>query len=282
MKTRIPAMAASIVLILAIFACSLPGNQNQNNSNHKSNLAATITAQALIIQGSTDQASSNNPAGTKHPVIRTLHPENTATLSLSSTPGVPMVSVSSPTNCRTGPSTDYDLVDSLNVGQTAEVVGKYSGGNYWVIKTPSGGGNCWLWGQYATIIGNTDNLPEMIPPPVPPTAVPVVSVPAMPKSLGLSCSSVSTSHKVGQLYILSAEWTVNLTWKDNSDNEDGFYVYKDGSTVATLGANSTSYTDQFGVMTLLIQGSNDHTYGVAAYNSSGTSGAKTVDLTSCP
>jgi hypothetical protein len=151
---------------LATLACSMPGSQN--NSNQQSNLAATITAQALIIQNSTKQAAI------KHPIIRTPHPKNAPAISLSSTPGVPMVSVSTATNCRTGPSTDYDLIYTLDVGQTAEVVGKYSGGNYWVIKTPSGGGNCWLWGEYATISGDVDNLPEMIPPPAPPTAVPTV------------------------------------------------------------------------------------------------------------
>jgi hypothetical protein len=87
------------------------------------------------------------------------------------TPSTPTVTVSSPTNCRAGPSTDYDLLYTLNVGETAEVVGKYSGGNYWVINNPDGGGNCWLWGEYATISGDTDNLPEMIPPPAPPTDV---------------------------------------------------------------------------------------------------------------
>ena len=168
MKTRIPAMAASSALILAILACSLPGSQD--NSNHKPNIALTITAQALIIQNSTKQVTI------KHPIMQTLLSRKTPGAALASTPGVPMVSVSTATNCRTGPSTDYDLLYTLDVGQTAEVVGKYSGGNYWVIKTPSGGGNCWLWGEYATIIGNTDNLPEMIPPPAPPTAVPTIKL----------------------------------------------------------------------------------------------------------
>ena len=159
MKTRIFVIAASSVLILAISACSLPSSKT--NNNRKQNMALTVTAQALIIQNSTNQAT------TKRPIIRTPHPRNTPGGALASTPGAPMVSVSSPTNCRTGPSTDYDLLYTLNVGETAEVVGKYSGGNYWVINNPDGGGNCWLWGEYATISGDTDNLSEMIPPPAP-------------------------------------------------------------------------------------------------------------------
>jgi uncharacterized protein YraI len=157
MKTRISAIAASSVLILAILACNAPTSQVSNDP--QSNLPLTITAQALIIQNSTNQ------------VMQVSQSMNTPTPTPTSTPGVPMVSVSSSTNCRSGPSTYYDLIYTLNAGQTAEVVGKYSGGNYWVIKTPGGGGNCWLWGQYATILGDVGNLPEVIPPPAPPIAV---------------------------------------------------------------------------------------------------------------
>jgi len=166
MKTRISAIAASSVLILAMLACNMPSSPNSNDQ--QTNLALTITAQALIIQDSTNQAAINHADTNISQVVNTPTPTPTPT----STPAVPMVSVSSTTNCRTGPSTDYDIISSLGVGQTAEVVGKYSGGNYWVIKTPGGAGNCWLWGQYATITGNTDKLPEMIPPPAPPTDVP--------------------------------------------------------------------------------------------------------------
>ena len=170
MKTRISAIAAASVLILAILACNMPSSPNSND--RQPNLSLTITAQALIIQDSTDQATIKNADTNISQALNTSTPTPTPTPTLTSTPGVPIVSVSTTTNCRTGPGTDYDIVSSLGVGQMAEVVGKYSGGNYWVIKTPGGGGNCWLWGQYATITGNTDKLPEMIPPTAPPTSVP--------------------------------------------------------------------------------------------------------------
>jgi Bacterial SH3 domain len=180
MQTKTPVMAAAITLILAIVACTLPNAQNKINP--QSDMALTITAQALVIQNSTNQGTINNP------VIQTPLSMKTPDVSFASTPIAPMVSVSSPTNCRTGPSTDYDLLYTLNVGQTVNVVGKYSSGNYWIINNPNGGGNCWLWGQYATIIGNTANLPEMVPPPAPPTAVPAdtakpTAVPTLNKHL---------------------------------------------------------------------------------------------------
>jgi hypothetical protein len=199
MKTIILAIAAPLALILVMSACNLP--VSQNNSNHNQNMALTITAQALIIQNSTNQST-----------IKHTHPRSTPTVVPDTTPGAPMVSVSSSTNCRTGPSTDYDLLYTLAVGQTAEVVGKYSGGNYWVINNPNGVGNCWLWGQYATIIGNTDNLPDVVPPPAPPTAVAAIPADtAVPTALPTLNYHINKPHVVLPFFLPTATPTIN--WK---------------------------------------------------------------------
>ncbi len=63
--------------------------------------------------------------------------------------------------------------------------------------------------------------------------------------------------------------TVNLSWADNSNNEDGFYVYKwDGaswSQLGLVGPNVTTYADSSG------QCNKTYYYLVAAYNSHGSS-----------
>jgi hypothetical protein len=64
----------------------------------------------------------------------------------------------------------------LQVGEQAEVVGKNTVANYWVIKNPDASGTCWLWGMYATVEGDTTNLPEITPPPTP-TSPPPTTVP---------------------------------------------------------------------------------------------------------
>jgi uncharacterized protein YgiM (DUF1202 family) len=271
--------AAAGILAFAMLACNMPSNAPVQPAVAGAQISTSAPAAAAPAQIDVNTALTL--------AVQTLQAASTATSAppTPTTDTTPMVTVSSVTNCRTGPAAAYDLVTSLQVGMPAVVVAKYTPANYWIIKYPGGGNStCWLWGQYATVVGDTSKLQEAVPPPLPPTPTPVPTAPNAPKSVGLSCSSVNTSHKVGQLFILSAEWPVKLTWKDNSSDEDGFYVYKDGSTVATLGANATSYTDQFSVGLLQLQGSttNNHTYGVAAYNSYGTSGTKSVDLTSCP
>ena len=85
----------------------------------------------------------------------------------TTTSTAPIASVSVGTNCRTGPSVAYSIIGSLRVGEKAEVVGKKTSYNYWIIKNPDAIGNCWLWGYYATIFGDTSNLQEYIVPPIP-------------------------------------------------------------------------------------------------------------------
>ena len=88
-----------------------------------------------------------------------------------------------------------------------------------------------------------------------------VSLPAPPMNLQATAASSTT---------------VNLTWTDNSNNEDGFIVYR-GTTpntvttlAAALPANSTGYSDTG------LSPSTNYWYKVSAYNSAGGVDAPTV------
>ncbi len=84
------------------------------------------------------------------------------------------VTVSVDTNCRLGPGTAYAIVGALAVGQSAEVVGRSASSDNWIIRLPSNlAVTCWLWGQYATVSGDTSTLPVITPPPTP-TMTPTV------------------------------------------------------------------------------------------------------------
>lgn len=52
---------------------------------------------------------------------------------------------------------------------------------------------------------------------------------------------------------------VNLAWSDNSGNEDGYKIYRDGAHVATVGANVTSYQNTG------LSGSSTYSFYVKAY-----------------
>lgn len=144
--------ASSLLIVLS--ACNLPTGEATGTPTP--DLALTVTAQALLLQ------NSPTPEFTATPLF-TDTPEG------STTPSVPQVTVSVNTNCRTGPSVQYDIIDSLLVGQTGTVVGKNSSTGYWIINRVNGSGTCWLFPQYATVTGNTAALPEY---PIPPTPTP--------------------------------------------------------------------------------------------------------------
>ena len=72
---------------------------------------------------------------------------------------------------------------------------------------------------------------------------------------------------------------LNLSWYDNSGNEEGYRVYQNGNLVATLGSGATSYQNTG------LKGNTNYSYFVRAYrgnvksNSSNTVSAKT---STCP
>ncbi len=131
--------------------------------------AATQTAGAVVPVAIVDSPTATQTL-TFTPEPPTLSP--TATLSLTppltSTPSIPLISVSKDTNCRVGPGSAYDRNGALMVGETAEVVASDPTGRYWYIKNPDqANGYCWLWTEYATLSGNTSALPVFTPPPTP-------------------------------------------------------------------------------------------------------------------
>ena len=114
---------------------------------------------------------------TAHPTFTleaTGLPSFTPTDTLIPSPAIPLVSVSAATNCRTGPGREYDRVFVVDIGITYEITGRFTPDDYWIIRLPNGG-QCWLWGQYASTVGDVNDLPEMVPPPTPTPAVGAVT-----------------------------------------------------------------------------------------------------------
>jgi hypothetical protein len=255
------------IFILGISACNLP-SQSPPDPLEEAAAAATATLLAL---------TSNTPTVTGTPVpANTLLPTNSPTITPTFTSSIPMVSVSQNTNCRTGPGVVYDLIGALLVGEQAVVVGKFTPGNYWIINNLDAAGTCWLWGQYATVTGNTAGLPEYTPPPTPtptytPTATftPTLSPPNAPDNL--------TANKICIPAGLNFNYQFVLQWTDTANNEDGYRVYFNGGLVATLPANTITYPHIAGIFPPGIP----ITYDVEAFNATGSSVKKTV-IVVCP
>jgi hypothetical protein len=90
----------------------------------------------------------------------------TPTFTLIPSPSVPMVSVTTGTNCRTGPGREYDIVGGAPVGVKFVVIGRNTSTDYWIIRLQDGR-ECWLWGRHAVVEGNVSTLPEYAIPALP-------------------------------------------------------------------------------------------------------------------
>jgi hypothetical protein len=170
-------LAIVSILLIAAQACapSIPATSDPGviNTAVAQTLAAMHTQTAGIpVTGDESPTPTEtaievaSPTPTMTAILLTITPALSSTPIL--TPGVVQVYVSVPTNCRMGPSVDYPRVGGLQLDQVANVVGRNPTGDYWIIRNPSRASEtCWLWGRYATVVGDTSALPVFTPPPLP-------------------------------------------------------------------------------------------------------------------
>ncbi len=171
-------LVTACVCLLMLLSCALPNRVVVVTATPDTvnGLGMTQTAIQSTLNAVDEGSSDGVQQPTQQPVqlpSETLQPSLTPTLTLSPTitltltPMTPKVSVSVDTNCRKGPGTLYDYIGALLVGETGTVLGKSSDGLYWIIQNPDAPGTCWLWGNYASIVGDTTMLPVYTPPPTP-------------------------------------------------------------------------------------------------------------------
>jgi hypothetical protein len=170
------------VLFVAAQACA-PAQPTPNLNAINTAVAQTLAATTRTSEPGIPVTGDESPTPTVTDSVPTqsataiVLPSPVITSTPAFTPAMAQVSVSVPTNCRVGPGVAYERVGALLVGEIAEVVGRHSARNYWIIRNPDRPGElCWLWGAYATPTGNTGVLPEFTPPPSPtPSPTPTAS-----------------------------------------------------------------------------------------------------------
>ena len=97
----------------------------------------------------------------------TVAPTVTATIALTSTP-LPTATavelnlrvIKELVNCRSGPGVVFELINELEEGQTAGVVGRNADSTWWYILDPGNpGGKCWISADVSDISGDGSTLP---------------------------------------------------------------------------------------------------------------------------
>lgn len=168
MRQRITTSLFIILLIITLSACNLPLAESPETTD----LALTITAQAQELESLVQNGQTATPTVVGEQTQSSV--EITATeeavvpapvVQVTVPVGAVTVTVSVATNCRQGPSSSFASVYGMPVGQVAKVVAKNTYSGYWIIEIPNKNGQtCWLWGQYATVTGNTASLTNVVTP----------------------------------------------------------------------------------------------------------------------
>jgi len=234
-----------------ISSCNMP---TSNAIDPQIATAAALTVQAAL-DATTPIASSTLAAN--QPEVTNTQPAVPKTTS-TSTFSQPMASVGDVTNCRKGPAKSYERVTQIMPLESVKIIGFFPP-NYWVVTTKDG--DCWLSGEFATPSGSFAAVPTVTAPPTP---------------LGGAPDPATFSKNGWTFFCYSGQADITLNWNDNSNNETGYRIMRNGEAVTELPANSTNFSETIP----LLSGQNVG-YQIQAYNQAGETNSSTASIT-CP
>jgi hypothetical protein len=149
----------TLVLIVSL-ACNIPLRMSSIEEQDQG--IVQRTADPTLTADTHGEIAATEPAEAP-----SVTPSSTTTSPPTFTP-TPWVNISGNTNCRFGPGSVYDLIKTYLAGDQALLLGKNAGEDFWYIQDPEQDNlYCWLWGHYATPVGDTASLPVFTPPSTP-------------------------------------------------------------------------------------------------------------------
>lgn len=250
MTRKFRSALAGASLILAILACNWPFDQVPPPDEIQT--AAALTLQAILTPSATTPANTPEITTTVSPrVTSTVSTAGSPAITASQTPtySVPIATVSESTNCRTGPGEEYQVVVVYTTGRELEIVGRYDPGNFWLVKSnESPTGTCWLWGDFVEVTGSYWAVASVTPP-----ATSTSAPPRAPIILEWN------------FFCEGGNLNFTVTWRDDSSDETGYRLFRNGEGIVELPANSTTHTDLYDV-----QSDESVEYYVQVYSPTGT------------
>jgi hypothetical protein len=180
MNMRIKTFLLCALFIIATLACTI----NNINISAPSDLELTITAQAVLIQQTSQALAQPQPQAQPQSQAQPQpQPQATAAPAATNTPE-PTATTQKPTIinsnlCWLGPGEKYEVMSSVSKGQTVELLGRGSVAGWFIIRNPIYNDPCWIQDRDIQIDPSLDlnSLKIFNPPPLPtntpkPTPVP--------------------------------------------------------------------------------------------------------------
>lgn len=167
-------VAILTLALLLLSACNLPGGGSMTTQVAVDAIytQAAQTMQAQLTASAAAQptlAPTDTPQPTETPPSESPTPEFTETEAPPPTSSVPLAVVDTNSNCRKGPSTQYDPpIALLKEGQKAEISGRNQNNSWWYVQIPNSPGQyCWVFGDNVHVEGDTSGVQVVTPPPIP-------------------------------------------------------------------------------------------------------------------
>jgi hypothetical protein len=200
---------------------------------------------AATLAAAFSQTAQAAPPTATATMTSTPEPTATATATTTPTPEEAFASLTANTHCRTGPLAIYDLIATVLSGQQVRVLGRNLAGDYWYV-TAANGRDCWLWGRYAQVSGDTSHLPVFTPPPTPTpsfvwTGDWMVWIDAIVGSMSLTQTGSNVS---GSLTGAGSSYTITGTTSNGGRDLSGD-VFNGAVDVADFDFHMLDNTDQF-------------------------------------
>jgi hypothetical protein len=162
---------AVMSLVIAGLACDFPGMTSEVKQDSAAvvatRVAKTVAAGGVAVIPEEEGVVQPPPTATST-LMLTPTITQTPTTTHTPTPSVPMVNVTTNTNCRFGPGMVYEYLGALLEGEVARIHGRNPFDNFWYIENPDQpGGYCWISAAYAQVSGDTSQVPVLTPAPTP-------------------------------------------------------------------------------------------------------------------
>lgn len=231
---KLGTVPAILIITVSLLGCNLPTQPSQVITSEMQTAAAQTVQAVLTPLSLPSAAATATAAGTQA--------------------AAPLLTVPDATNCRAGPGTGFEKITTIAAGTSVPIVATYAGGTYFVVDPPDVAWDCWVAAALGSVSGNVNSVPEVTP-----AATSASGAPARPGSLFYNYSCTG------------GDVTTALSWSDAADNENGYRIYRYGTLIADLPANSGDYVDN-----VTITPGTQLQYAVEAYNDAGASPQRTA------
>jgi len=210
--------------------------------------------------------------------------------------GDPTATAITNASCRKGADPQHAVHNFLFEGETALVIGRLAEASWLYVELPNELGRCWIFTENLDLVGPISRLPLFTSPELPSTDDGGGDDDSGGDSGGNdggggnndggggnndggggnnsgSAPDAPSNANISNRTCDSQDYFFTIVWQDNSNNEDGFRILRDGNLIATVGPNVESYK-------YTPPGSGPYTFTIEAFNDNGI-GKTTVQEPVC-